>query len=89
MAVFERADWMCESCADTSKSLTVHHGYYRFGCEPWELPRDTLHCLCQDCHEEYQQDLLELKLEIGKLYPPDYSTVLQMIRTMYDAPKAK
>jgi len=84
LKVLQRAEWRCQTCGEDLKPLTVHHGFYRYGVEPWDLPEDTLWCLCQDCHEEFQRDLLELKLEIGRLYPQDYSDVLQRISKMYE-----
>ena len=79
LKVFERADWMCMSCGETLKPLTVHHGLYRYGDEPWELPEDTLWCLCEDCHLVLQDQLSDLKLELGRTHPLDYERVMTEI----------
>jgi len=81
LKVFERADWECETCSNKSNSLTVHHGYYRYGVEPWDLPWDTLWCLCAECHSMYQEELSLLKIAIGKLYPQDYANALRVIQS--------
>ena len=82
LKIFERANWQCEACGERSETLTVHHGLYRYGFEPWELPDDTLWCLCEGCHFWHQDQLADLKLELGrtnpKLYPDLMSAILSV-----------
>jgi hypothetical protein len=49
----EHADFTCEHCQETSKTLNVHHKLYRKGADPWDYNDLELMCLCEDCHEEW------------------------------------
>ena len=88
LKVLERAEWACETCGSEENTLTVHHGYYRYGVEPWDLPLNTLWCVCSDCHSEYQEELTRLKVAIGRLYPQDYYNILQEIENCPGTRKA-
>lgn len=46
------ANFTCESCADTQKTLHVHHRRYLKGRMAWEYDDEDLCVLCEDCHEE-------------------------------------
>ncbi len=46
----DQAGWVCESCGDGREELNVHHTEYRPDYEPWELPANSLRCLCRTCH---------------------------------------
>lgn len=48
LAVFQRDDFKCQYCQDTTTELQVHHHSY-YG-EPWEAPIDTLTTYCKVCH---------------------------------------
>ena len=76
LKVFERAGWKCEACGDETDSLVVHHGFYRYGLEPWELPAETLWCLCETCHNTYQACLPSIKFELGLVNPLHYVDIL-------------
>jgi hypothetical protein len=75
----ERSDWKCDVCRAETKTLNIHHGYYKYGIDPWDLPKDTLWCLCDQCHQEAQQNLAEIKLELGRISPEDYEDVLRSL----------
>ena len=79
LRVFGRAGFACEACGAKDETLSVHHGLYRYGLEPWELPGDTLWCLCEGCHLEYQDHLSDVKLEIGRTNPKLYGEILRAI----------
>lgn len=51
LEVFSRAGFSCEHCFADSKTLHAHHNYYVSGREPWEYPKDSISCLCKECHE--------------------------------------
>lgn len=56
LEIFERDEWICQSCHDDENTLVVHHLSYEYGKEPWEYPLDNFMTLCQDCHDrEYQE----------------------------------
>jgi len=50
LEVFENAGWVCENCGDGTKTLNVHHKFYKNGREPWDYEEETLQSLCEDCH---------------------------------------
>lgn len=77
------AHFRCEECADTKKTLHVHHKKYRDGAAPWEYTDDELEVLCDDCHEARHFDMpspadVELEQRIGRAY-----------QAMLDAPTAE
>ncbi len=67
LEVMERAEFTCEECGDKENTLNVHHGYYKWGNEPWEYANETLKCLCEDCHKKYQVVLSDIKEAISHL----------------------
>ena len=52
LKVFERDNWACKSCGETTKTLHVHHKLYEKGKEPWEYPLEYLLTLCEPCHDK-------------------------------------
>ena len=79
LEIMERDRWACVSCQSTNKTLTVHHGLYRWGVAPWDLPSDTMWTLCEECHQRAQDRLADLKLEIGRLSPADYEDAIHAV----------
>jgi len=82
LKVFEKAGWRCQNCDPDveDRELHLHHGYYEWGIEPWDLPEDTLWCLCDECHKRAQKTFSEMKLEIGRTNPMDYDEIYETIR---------
>jgi hypothetical protein len=78
LEIMERADFTCEDCGDDSTTLNVHHGYYEKGLAPWEYPNESLHCLCEPCHERAQELLTRLHRQIGILGGAQLHTLLGM-----------
>lgn len=52
LEILELADFTCQICASTEKTLHVDHKLYRKGAKPWEYSDEELEALCEDCHEE-------------------------------------
>lgn len=50
LGVLNYAEWRCQLCGDSKKTLHVHHSFYD-GRDPWEYPNGSLSCLCSSCHE--------------------------------------
>lgn len=70
LEILSRADFKCERCESTEKTLHVHHKQYRKGAKAWEYEDHDLIALCEDCHsaehltrEELQTVLAQLDLE--------------------------
>lgn len=61
LRLMERAQWACEACGDKENTLHVHHGYYRYGMDPWEYPDSSLHVYCESCHECANHQRVELQ----------------------------
>lgn len=67
LEVMERAEFRCEWCEATDKTLHVHHTYYEKNLKPWEYPPESLRCLCKNCHEETERVLGQIKRKLGSL----------------------
>lgn len=52
LEVFQRANFTCERCGATGKTLNAHHRAYFRGREPWDYLADQLECVCVDCHDK-------------------------------------
>jgi len=62
-------DPRCLSCQATDKMLTVHHVQYKRGKRAWEYENEDLLCLCNDCHEMVENDVLPLLRGLVKCGP--------------------
>lgn len=51
LAILNRANFTCEDCGATDKTLNVHHSLYMREQEPWEAADCTLRAVCEDCHK--------------------------------------
>ena len=51
LEIFERDDWKCRNCGDTTSTLHVHHRRYAKGRDPWDYDERELVTLCEECHE--------------------------------------
>jgi hypothetical protein len=49
LKVFERDEWACVYCKDTTLTLHVHHEKYE-GENPWDTDDDYLKTVCEKCH---------------------------------------
>ena len=47
----ERDNFTCRLCGDIKTTLNVHHTKYS-KTEPWDINKDWLITLCEDCHNE-------------------------------------
>lgn len=80
LEVMNREDFTCERCRDKSKTLNVHHSYYERGNSPWEYPIESLHCLCESCHEIIQEMMTVLNREIGLIPMSELQSVIGHLR---------
>ena len=48
--ILERDHWSCVSCREKTQTLHVHHLFYLYGKEPWDIPNGFLITLCEKCH---------------------------------------
>lgn len=67
LRIMERAHFECENCSADDSTLNVHHSYYEKGLKPWEYPDESLHCLCDDCHEKADELRKKINRQIGRL----------------------
>ena len=51
LAIFERDDWACTSCGESTEQLHVHHDKYTSRV-PWLEPMENLRTVCGYCHEK-------------------------------------
>ena len=52
LEIFQRDDFVCCSCMDSTTTLHVHHLYYVKGRQPWEYPDWALVTRCEMCHKD-------------------------------------
>lgn len=67
LEIMQRDEFACRNCGEDKDTLNVHHGYYERGLDPWEYPDDTLHTLCEKCHQEAQEADLVLRRLLGRM----------------------
>lgn len=60
LKILERDKFSCRACFSQEKTLHVHHMYYKRNLEPWEYPPESLVTLCEDCHEDYEDQVHRL-----------------------------
>ncbi len=60
------ANWTCFRCAETERTLHVHHIRYIKGREPWEYSTEELTVLCEQCHQESHEELALLTDLLGR-----------------------
>ncbi len=68
----------CQLC-NTTKHLTIHHGYYRPKGNPWEYEDSSLWVLCWDCHEKVQIQMVEIHQLIGHIHPSELKELRQKL----------
>lgn len=67
LKIFERDCFSCSLCGESGSTLSVHHGFYEFGMDPWDYPDGSLHTVCQACHEQADDARRLLRALIGSL----------------------
>lgn len=67
LEVMEAADFKCENCDSSDKTLNVHHKLYVKGRKVWEYSGDELECLCESCHECVHELRDEMKTLVATL----------------------
>jgi len=61
LEVLEAANWTCQDCLSTDRTLHVHHNFYRSRTEPWNYPDHALRVVCNECHETAEHQRREFK----------------------------
>lgn len=58
LEILSNANFACQRCKCTSRTLHVHHNLYRKNTDPWDYPDRELMALCDQCHkrEEAQRE---------------------------------
>lgn len=61
LEMLEGANFSCDNCGDTEKTLHVHHRRYIKGRQVWEYEASELAVLCADCHQQHhsEREMLE------------------------------
>lgn len=67
LEVLEAADWTCSHCAETSRTLHVHHMRYIGGKAPWEYDPADLAVLCDSCHELVHSMIKDLEFAVSRM----------------------
>ena len=83
LEILERDDFACVACGDKERQLHVHHGYYEKDRLLWDYEEETLHTLCNHCHELTHENLLEIKYRIAYFNPKDISMLNEIISQVF------
>jgi hypothetical protein len=75
LEVLSRAEFSCERCNATDKTLNVHHKLYKKGHAPWEYGDDELAVLCEPCHKVHHELDTLLKETLALLDEEDLERV--------------
>lgn len=67
LEALQAADWACDRCEATDKTLNVHHRRYRPGAMPWEYEIFELQVLCEDCHVKVEKGVARLKTALAEV----------------------
>lgn len=66
LEVFERDNFKCTNCGSSEKTLHVHHGYYTSDTEPWEYNIKSLHTVCWECPQEFEEIKHDVHVTIAR-----------------------
>lgn len=69
LEIMERDNFTCLMCKSTAQTLNVHHGFYKKNTDPWDYPNETLHTICEECHDWAESGRSEMHLALAKLRP--------------------
>jgi hypothetical protein len=72
LELLEAANWQCQHCSAASKTMHVHHNFYRSKADPWDYPNHAFAALCEDCHQAAEVDRKELKECIESIYDAEF-----------------
>ena len=65
--ILELNGFECVNCGDDKSTLHVHHKFYRKGADPWDYSDNNLIVLCETCHSELHDAMLEVDRAIGSV----------------------
>lgn len=82
LEILSRANFTCEWCGNTEKTLHVHHRIYRKGALAWEYSEDDLKALCEDCHSEETLIRGELAEVMARLDAISLGTLLGFAKSL-------
>jgi hypothetical protein len=79
LELLDGSNWTCGWCSTKSKTLHVHHGFYRRGVDPWDYEDKVMHVLCDECHKMAETGRDKLYEFLGKLLPRSVAIFGQMV----------
>lgn len=88
LEILERDEWTCTVCGRSDLSLHVHHGYYEGRMEPWEYHDETLHTVCEACHDQADCLRRDVQYQMAKLPIRMQKELLPLLAELTDIAKA-
>jgi hypothetical protein len=85
--VMQAAGYKCVVCNHADKTLNTHHTYYQKGLMAWEYPRESLLCMCEDCHARTHSLRNSINLAIATFTPTELESVYQFSVSLRDTAK--
>jgi hypothetical protein len=58
LEIFQRDEFKCKKCKDSTTTLCVHHLKYFKNKEPWDYDNKYLETLCIECHTIFETYLV-------------------------------
>lgn len=87
LRIMERDGFVCKICGGKDETLNVHHGYYERGKDPWDYDDDTMHTLCDSCHDENHALILDARKALARLHPFDMEFASGLLSALFDLTK--
>jgi len=53
LEIMDRDQFQCQCCFNKTRTLTVHHKWYKSELKPWEYEDDCYITMCELCHKEF------------------------------------
>jgi hypothetical protein len=72
LEIMQRDEFHCVDCGTDLETLNVHHDYYEKNKDPWEYPSESLHTVCETCHETRTTTRAQLDRVLSVLSPSHY-----------------
>lgn len=80
----EDAEYQCQGCGSTSKTLHVHHIRYVKNRKVWEYDVSELIVLCESCHNKEHKIMDDIKTELAIATPATRMAVLGYLQAIND-----
>lgn len=86
LEALNNANFTCQFCGETEKTLHVHHLLYHKGRQPWEYHSLLLNAICEDCHAVHHNKnvhpIIKDLLEVLTMNPKKFGEATKVINKL-------